>query len=341
MIYFFRTIVAMVCVCTGILAARKTGLDTISGTLMGLAIALLIILGELILGRYPLKKVGIGAIGLLIGLIIANMLAFVFSLIPLLGEYRSYVFLVMNLAFGYLGIVTAVKKSEEFYLSAGRSSTIPVQARSNGNLQILDTSVIIDGRIADICETNFIEGTIVIPRFILRELQHIADSSDSLKRTRGRRGLEILKKMQQMKNIDVVIDETDLVDMRGVDTKLVKLAKKLGGKIITNDFNLNKIAELDGVQVLNINQLACAIRPVVLPGEDMTIRLMRKGKELDQAIGYLEDGTMIVVDDAKDYLGKNVTVTVTSVLQTTAGRMIFAKIENANHTYKHEHSSIQ
>jgi len=193
--------------------------------------------------------------------------------------------------------------------------------------KILDTSVIIDGRIADICEAGFIEGTLVIPRFVLKELQKIADSSDGLKRNRGRRGLDVLNKIQKKINIPVKIDETDFPEIKEVDGKLVRLGKVLGGKVFTNDFNLNKIAELEGVPVLNINELAEALKPVVLPGEEMTVHIIKEGKEFTQGVGYLDDGTMVVVDNGQDFIGQKVKVTVTSVLQTTAGRMIFAKLE--------------
>ncbi|HHY05143.1 MAG TPA: TRAM domain-containing protein, partial [Thermoanaerobacterales bacterium] len=191
--------------------------------------------------------------------------------------------------------------------------------------KILDTSVIIDGRIADICKTGFIEGTLVIPNFVLEELRHIADSSDTLKRNRGRRGLDILNKIQKELNIDVDIYEGDFEDINEVDSKLVKLAQVLDGKIITNDFNLNKVAEFQNVQVLNINELSNAVKPVVLPGEEMVVQVIKDGKETGQGVAYLDDGTMIVVDGGKKHIGETIGVMVTSVLQTAAGRMIFAR----------------
>jgi uncharacterized protein YacL len=190
---------------------------------------------------------------------------------------------------------------------------------------ILDTSVIIDVRIVDICNTKFLKGKFIVPSFVLRELQHIADSGDSLKRARGRRGLDILSKLQKNPNIDVKIHNEDFPDIKEVDAKIVKLAKVLGAQIFTNDYNLNKIAEIQGVSVLNINDLANALRPVVLPGEGLDIRLIKEGKEYNQAVGYLEDGTMVVVDNARRFIGQNVHVIVGSVLQTSAGRLIFAK----------------
>ncbi len=196
---------------------------------------------------------------------------------------------------------------------------------SNDNYKILDTSVIIDGRIADISETGFLEGILIIPRFVLNELQQIADSADALKRQRGRRGLDILNKMKKgIKSVVQIVDD-DFPEIKEVDEKLIFLAKKFNGKIITNDFNLNKVAQIQGVKVLNINELANAVKPVVLPGEELTIQVIKEGKDHNQGIGYLEDGTMVVVEDGNKYIGKKIDVVVTSVLQTQAGRMIFAK----------------
>jgi uncharacterized protein YacL len=224
---------------------------------------------------------------------------------------------------GYLGIVVGGQKGEWF-----EPARIIAAFRDSARLhqyKVLDTSVIIDGRIADICETGFLEGTLVVPQFVLRELQQVADSSDSLKRNRGRRGLDILQKIQKMVGVQVQIVETDFPEVREVDLKLIELARKLQGKIVTNDFNLNKVAQLRGVQVLNINELANSLKPVVLPGEVMRVFMLKEGKEAGQGVGYLDDGTMVVVDQGKKALGKTIEVTVTSVLQTTAGKMIFCR----------------
>jgi uncharacterized protein YacL len=191
--------------------------------------------------------------------------------------------------------------------------------------RILDTSVIIDGRIADICETGFMDGTLVIPQFVLKELQFVADSSDSMKRNRGRRGLDILQKIQKMAGVDVMISDVDFPDVKEVDLKLIELARTLEGKIVTNDFNLNKVAQLRGVSVLNINELANSLKPVVLPGELMKVFILKEGKEYNQGVAYLDDGTMVVVDNARKMIGKTIDVVVTSVLQTTAGKMIFGR----------------
>jgi uncharacterized protein YacL len=190
---------------------------------------------------------------------------------------------------------------------------------------VLDTSVIIDGRIADICETGFMDGTLVIPQFVLKELQLVADSSDSMKRNRGRRGLDILQKIQKMAGVDVQVSDADFPDIREVDLKLIELARTLQGKIVTNDFNLNKVAQLRGVDVLNINELANSLKPVVLPGEVMKVFILKEGKEYNQGVAYLDDGTMVVVDNARKAIGRTIDVVVTSVLQTTAGKMIFGR----------------
>jgi len=196
--------------------------------------------------------------------------------------------------------------------------------------RILDTSVIIDGRIADVCETGFLDGTLVIPQFVLKELQLVADSADSMKRNRGRRGLDILQKIQKMSGVDVMISDVDFPEIREVDLKLIELGRTLQGKIVTNDFNLNKVAQLRGVDVLNINELANALKPVVLPGEFMKVFILKEGKEYNQGVAYLDDGTMVVVDNARRMISRNIDIVVTSVLQTTAGKMIFGRyIEGA------------
>ena len=194
---------------------------------------------------------------------------------------------------------------------------------------VLDTSVIIDGRISDICETGFMDGDLIIPQFVLQELQLIADSSESTKRTRGRRGLDILNKIKKQAFVKIIISDSDYPSIKEVDQKLIQLAKELGCSIITNDFNLNKVAEVQSIQVLNINQLANALKPIVLPGETMKVQVIKEGKEPGQGVAYLDDGTMVVIDNGKKFMGKTMDATVTSVLQTTAGRMIFATYKNS------------
>lgn len=276
----------------------------------------------------PMQQLLAGAGGLLAGLLLSVML---YPAVSGLDGMGSLVPAVMMLCFGYLGMRIGLHKQEE--LAAGfaalleKRRTAPAADEAGGyeEHKILDTSVIIDGRIADICKTGFIEGTLVIPEFVLEELQHIADSSDLLKRNRGRRGLDILNKIQKELDVKVLIYEGDFEEIGEVDSKLVKLAKALHGKVVTNDFNLNKVCELQGVSVLNINDLANAVKPVVLPGEEIIVQVIKDGKEHGQGVAYLDDGTMIVVEGGREYIGTTMEVLVTSVLQTSAGRMIFAK----------------
>jgi uncharacterized protein YacL len=245
-----------------------------------------------------------------------------------LGDGRV-VFLhsVVLLALPYLGLVIGGRKGDWL-----KPENIIALFRAQGprkRFKILDTSVIIDGRIADICETGFMDGTLVIPQFVLKELQLVADSSDSMKRNRGRRGLDILQKIQKMSGLDVMISDMDFPEVREVDLKLIELGRTLQGKIVTNDFNLNKVAQLRGVDVLNINELANSLKPVVLPGEIMKVFILKEGKEYNQGVAYLDDGTMVVVDNARKMIGRTIDVVVTSVLQTTAGKMIFGRFIDA------------
>ena len=227
------------------------------------------------------------------------------------------------LALTYLGLLMGGRKGE--WLEPTRLVGLFRSTGPQRRYRILDTSVIIDGRVADICETGFLDGTLVVPQFVLKELQLVADSADSLKRNRGRRGLDILQKMQKMAGLDVMISDLDFPEVREVDLKLIELARALEGKIVTNDFNLNKVAQLRGVAVLNINELANSLKPVVLPGEIMKVFILKEGKEYNQGVAYLDDGTMVVVDNARKLIGKTIDVVVTSVLQTTAGKMIFGR----------------
>ncbi len=277
------------------------------------------------LQELPAFDIVIGSVGLIVGLIIAFLLSSLFLEIPYAGIFISA---VSYLLFGYLGIIIPTKKREDFTSLIDifrKNNKDKAKSNSKGCPKVLDTSVIIDGRISDICKTGFVEGPLVIPEFVLEELQHIADSSDSLKRNRGRRGLDILNKIQKELDIEVIIHDKNFEEINEVDSKLLKLAQFLKGKVVTNDFNLNKVAEFHGVDVLNINELANAVKPVVLPGEEMNVLVIKDGKESGQGVAYLDDGTMIVVDGGKKYIGENIEVMVTSVLQTAAGRMIFAK----------------
>ncbi|MDP3091265.1 MAG: TRAM domain-containing protein [Nitrospira sp.] len=287
--------------------------------------------GLIVVGEYALRTLSFGIIvgataGLAVGLLMTGLVEWVGGEI---FDVQTFLFhiggLVFLLGFPYLGLVLGARfGQEQFPVSQPRATDL--SGSSNG-LKVLDTSVIIDGRVADLCETGFLEGTFFVPQFILHELQHIADSSDSLKRARGRRGLDILNKIQKMADIDVQVVEEDFPNVKEVDAKLVVFAKKKGARIMTNDLNLNKVAELQGVRVLNINELCNALRPVVLPGETIRVFVLKEGKEAGQGVAYLDDGTMIVVDNARRCIGRNVDVVVTSVLQTTAGRMIFTRLK--------------
>lgn len=300
------------------------------GLVAGFSIAVLIILAEFSLRQISIRGLSAGVFGLLFGLLLAKLLAdsFILKSINQVNETVAMIMqVVLTLIFCYLGMTLAIRGKDEFslvipYIKFSRQD-------KSEEITILDTSVIIDGRIADICDTKFIRGRFIIPRFVLRELQQVADSQDALKRNRGRRGLDVLNKMQKSAHIDVKIHEEDFADIAEVDAKLVKLAKILNAKVFTNDYNLNKIAELQGVSVLNINELANALKPIMLPGEVVEVKVVKEGKEQNQGIGYLDDGTMIVVDGGRQLIGQTKKVTVTSVLQTAAGRMIFAKVANS------------
>lgn len=231
---------------------------------------------------------------------------------------------ILYISFGYLGWSAMSRRKGQFGVPAAGD-----KARGSARPKLLDTSVIIDGRIADICDTGIIEGEVIVPSFVLRELQHIADSSDGLKRNRGRRGLDILKEMQDKKSVHITVVSTDYKEVDEVDAKLILLAAELGGVVVTNDYNLNKVAAVRNVPVLNINELANALKPIALPGEEMSVFVVKEGKEAGQGIGYMDDGTMIVIDNGRRLVGETVNVSVTSVLQTSAGRMIFAKVRQA------------
>ncbi len=263
--------------------------------------------------------------GLVVGLIASALLALPLSFLPSpWGKALPAAFAVI---LGYLGTFIGVVRHRDFFaLLSGRLSR---EVSREDNIVLLDTSVIIDGRIADISHTGFISGTMIVPRFVLNEIQHIADSPDPLRRARGRRGLDMLNRLQKESVVPIRVADLDVEDVRDVDDKLVMLAKRLRSPIITNDYNLNRVAELQGVTVLNINELANAVRAVVLPGENLSVSIIQEGKELGQGVGYLDDGTMVVVENGRRHIGQTITVVVTKVLQTAAGRMIFAQIEGA------------
>jgi len=293
------------------------------GGLIGFFLGLLAVTAEMKFKKIELGSIIAGLFGISCGLLFAYLVMLPLQLF--LGEDIKTISVGLMVVFGYGGLLIGLSRGKTLSLSS-----IFRVFRGQGideNQKLLDTSVIIDGRIADICETGFLEGSFIVPQFILQELQHIADSADPMKRARGRRGLDILHRIQQMSRITVRIVEEDFPKIKEVDAKLVALAKVLGAKVITNDFNLNKVAELQGVSVLNINELSNSLKPVVLPGEAMKVFILKEGKEYNQGVAYLDDGTMVVVENARRLIGKNTEVAVTSVLQTTAGRMIFSKLK--------------
>jgi uncharacterized protein YacL len=284
-----------------------------------------------LLGRLSVQTLVAGLIGLIAGLIIAALLAFPLSLLP--EPFRSILPFFGVLMFGYFGVAVFVMRQNDIFsmmrlnLPGRQSGSEESQPpRDAGRTILLDTSVIIDGRIADIARTGFLVGTLLIPRFVLNELQYIADSADSLRRQRGRRGMEVLSQLQKDPTIPVRISDIDVEGVREVDDKLVILARQLRCPILTNDYNLNRVAELQGVAILNVNELANAVKSVLLPGESLLVNIIQEGKEIGQGVGYLDDGTMVVVEDGRDHLNSKATVMVTKVLQTAAGRMIFARL---------------
>jgi len=302
------------------------GLGPTTDLPVGVAIGLCVVVFEMRLRQVSLKRLIGAAIGSILGIIGAFLFSLVLrnSLAP--GSTQSFLELIVILVMAYVGLIVGANKGDLLNLSA-LGGIFGGEKQTKKSQKILDTSVIIDGRIADIAETGFLDGVLVIPQFVLRELQLVADSADPLKRNRGRRGLDILQRVQKIATVQVQIVEDDYPAIREVDLKLIELAKEIEAKIITNDFNLNKVAQLQGVEVLNINELANSVKPVVLPGEAMRVFILKEGKEYNQGVAYLDDGTMVVVDNARKMIGKTVDVAVTSVLQTTAGKMIFGKFD--------------
>jgi len=276
----------------------------------------------------PAQQLLATVLGLVIGLIIAALISFPISMLP--EPFSQVLPFVAAVLFGYLGIMVMLTRQHDiFALVRGQLPTRGEVQESGGNGHspvLLDTSVIIDGRIADISRTGFIEGEMLVPRFVLNELQHIADSADSLRRNRGRRGLDMLRRLQNESVTPVRVTDMDIEGVREVDDKLVLLAKQLHCAIVTNDYNLNRVAELQGVRVLNINELANAVKALFLPGESLTVRIVQEGKEAGQGVGYLDDGTMVVIEDGESRINQETEVTVTKVLQTAAGRMLFARL---------------
>lgn len=282
----------------------------------------------------PVVDLIASGVGLIVGLIIAALLTIPLSHLP--GIFGSLLPFVSVIIFGYLGIIVMVMRKREIFEFFGlnrAANAIDSDARGNNAYArsiLIDTSAIIDGRIADVSQTGFIEGTLIIPNFVLKELQHLADSSDSQRRTRGRRGLEMLNKLRKDSVVPIEISDIDTQEVNEVDGKLVKIAKTNHYPVITTDYNLNRVAELQGVKVLNVNELAQSVRPVVLPGEEIGVKVIQEGKELGQGLAYLDDGTMIVIENGRRYIGQEINISITRVLQTVAGRMIFAQYKAAN-----------
>jgi uncharacterized protein YacL len=310
----------------GLAAGWSLALRVLIGAVAG---GLLIVLEAAIhrVGRVSVRGFSAAVFGLLFGLIMAKLVSDAIALIPFDPGTVASIRVVLTWAFCYLGMAMALRGRDEF------SVIVPyvrlVRHDRGDESRLVDTSAVIDGRLLDLCRTRFIDGRLMIPRFVLKELQAVADSTDPIKRSRGRRGLEVLKQLQHLATIDVKIHEEDLPGIQETDAKLVKLAQMLGTRIITNDYNLNKVAELQHVQVLNVNELAQALRPVVLPGETLDVKPIKEGKEHHQAVAYLDDGTMVVVENGRSLIGQSVRGLVTSVLQTAAGRMVFMRPEGA------------
>ena len=321
MLALVRLLVVALSGLAGLFIATGTDARPVVGVLGGSLLGALAVWLEWRAGHVPLEHtfwgVAGGGLGLFAGYVAGTAVT---SLVPGVGAAGRD---LPELLGAYLGATVALRRRSDL-----DGLTAKLFSRgSKGELdKVLDTSVIIDGRIADICETGFVDGTLIVPQFVLRELQQVADSGDALKRNRGKRGFDVLQRLQRNPKVTVKIDDLDFPQIGEVDRKLIEVAKLLGGKVLTNDYNLNKVSELSGVPVLNINELANSLKPVVLPGELMQVRVLKEGKEAGQGVGYLDDGTMVVVDHGKKYLGQIVDVMVTSVLQTTAGRMIFTRL---------------
>jgi uncharacterized protein YacL len=319
---------------------RPLGLGATTAFLVAALVAVTAVLLEWRIGKLAINRLVGGILGGISGLTVALLVSL--CLRQMGGEPARSIQTVefcALLIFTWVGGAVGLRKGDLINLSA--TGLLGGETSGDVSLKVLDTSVIIDGRIADIADAGFLDGVIVIPQFVLRELQLVADSSDSMKRNRGRRGLDVLQRIQKLTRVTVRIVEDDFPQIREVDLKLIELSKLHNAKIVTNDFNLNKVAQLRGVEVLNINELANALKPIVLPGETMRVFILKEGKEYNQGVAYLDDGTMVVVDNAKRMISKNVDVIVTSVLQTTAGKMIFGKFDERQHIINGEHKTAR
>jgi uncharacterized protein YacL len=320
-----RLIFALACVAAGY-HFHPFGLSNLVAAGVGLAFAISVFLFEIRLQRASMRRLIGAAIGSILGILGAYLMGLVLARTTIPEGSRSFMDVGLLLVMTYIGLVVGANKGDMLNLAA-LGGLFGSERSTRRMPKVLDTSVIIDGRIADICEAHFLDGVMLIPQFVLRELQFVADSADSLKRQRGRRGLEVLQRIQKMAHLEVEIADDDFPNIADVDLKLIELAKRYDGKIITNDYNLNKVASLQGIEILNVNQLANALKPVVLPGETMRVFILREGKEYNQGVAYLDDGTMVVVDGARRMINKTIDITVTSVHQTTAGKMIFGRLD--------------
>jgi uncharacterized protein YacL len=320
-----RVIFVVVCVAAGF-HFRPFSISKEYAALAGLLFAIGVILFEVRLRRASLRRLIGAATGSILGILGAYLTSLIFTHTSMPESTRSFFSLAIFLVMFYIGLILGANKGDMLNLQA-LGGLFGTERSMKHAFKVLDTSVIIDGRVADIADAQFLDGTVVIPQFVLRELQLVADSADPLKRQRGRRGLEVLQRIQKMAHLEVLISDDDFQQVADVDMKLIELAKRYDAKIVTNDFNLNKVATLQGIEILNVNQLANALKPVVLPGETMRVFILREGKEYNQGVAYLDDGTMVVVDGARKMINKTVDITVTSVHQTTAGKMIFGRYD--------------
>ena len=328
-----RLIFAAACVAAGY-HFHPFDLSAPVAAIVGLLFALAVFLFEVRLQRASLRRLIGAAVGSILGIIGAYLMGLVLQRTSIPEGSRSFLDVGLLLVMTYIGLVVGANKGDMLNLQA-LGGLFGSEQGSRRQPKIFDTSVIIDGRIADICEVHFLEGVLLLPQFVLHELQLVADSADSLKRQRGRRGLEVLQRIQKMPHLEVEIVQDDFAQVAEVDMKLIELAKRYDAKIITNDYNLNKVATLQGIEVLNVNQLANALKPIVLPGETMRVFILREGKEYNQGVAYLDDGTMVVVDGGRRAINKTVDISVTSVHQTTAGKMIFGRYEDRSEGARH------
>lgn len=324
-LFLIRGFFTVICVIIG-WHFHPFGLTQITGGIFGFCFALLFILAEIRLRRISLRRLIGAVVGSILGILGALLIHLVLDRTTIPEESKSFLGIALILVMAYIGIVLGANKGEMLNLQAF-GGVFGSEHSTRHHAKILDTSVIIDGRIADVCEASFLEGTIILPRFVLHELQTVADSADPLKRQRGRRGMEVLERIREMPLLEVEVAEDDYPDIPDVDLKLIEMARHYDAKIVTNDFNLNKIASLQGIEILNVNQLANALKPVVLPGEPMRVFILREGKESNQGVAYLDDGTMVVVDGARRMINKTIDIAVTSVHQTSAGKMIFGRYD--------------